>query len=65
MIANSRGSQCLAGTDSLSTRMPAVDRTSTHLTEIAQLVEQQPVMLWVAGSNPVLRPSLLETALAN
>ena len=41
MIAYSRGSQRLAGTDSLSTRMPAVDRTSTHLSEIAQWVEQQ------------------------
>lgn len=65
MIAYSRGSQCLAGTDSLSTRMPAADRTSTHLSEMAQLVEQQIWNLWVAGSTPVLRPSLLVTALAN
>jgi hypothetical protein len=36
MITNSRGSKCLAGTGSLSYRMPVVDWTfSTHL-EIAQ-----------------------------
>lgn len=65
MIAYSRGSKRLAGAGSPSHRMPAVDRSFTHLSEIAQWVEQQPQKLSVAGSTPVLRPSLLVTALAN
>ena len=43
MIAYSRGSQCLAGAASLRNRMPAMIRAFTHLTEIAQWIEQQPI----------------------
>jgi hypothetical protein len=57
MIAYSRGSQSLAGAASLKYRMPAVGRTfCTHL-DIAHWLEQQPVKLWAAGSNPAIQPN--------
>ena len=51
MIANSRGSQYLAGAASLKYRMPAIV-DSFPLLDVAQRVEQQPGKLSVAGSNP-------------
>lgn len=51
-IAYSRGSKRLAGAASLKHRMPALLGSFCSLRDIAQLVEQQPVMLSAAGSNP-------------
>ena len=52
-IAYGRGSLRLAGAASLKSRVPAVEGGLSCL-EIAQLVEQQPDKLWVAGSTPAL-----------
>ena len=51
-IAKSRGSQNLTGAAALRYRMPAMPDSSTS--DIAQRKEQQPVALWVAGSNPAV-----------
>ena len=59
MIANSRGSQYLAGAASLKYRMPAIV-DSFPLLDIAQMAEQQPDKLSVAGSNHALQPWCLE-----
>lgn len=56
MIAYSRGSKRLAGAASLKHRMPAVRSFGSPL-DIAQMVEQQPLELSVAGSNPAF-PSI-------
>jgi hypothetical protein len=55
MIANSRGFQYLAGAASLKYRMPAIV-DSFPLLDVAQMAEQQPDKLSVAGSNPALQP---------
>jgi hypothetical protein len=59
MIANSRGCQYLAGAASLKYRMPAIV-DSFPLLDVAQMVEQQPDTLSVAGSNPALQPRCFE-----
>lgn len=59
MIANSRGSQSLAGAASLKYRMPAVV-DSFPLLDVAQMAEQQPDTLSVAGSTPALQPWCFE-----
>ena len=55
MIANSRGFQSLAGAASLKYRMPAIV-DALPLLDVAQMVEQQPGKLSVAGSIPALQP---------
>lgn len=55
MIANSRGSEYLAGAASLKYRMPAIG-DAFPLLDMAQMAEQQPEKLSVAGSNPALQP---------
>lgn len=56
MIANNRGSKRLVGTGSLSYRMPAVTETFGS-TGYSSSVEQQPLKLCVAGSNPAIQPT--------
>ena len=63
MIANSRGFQSLAGAASLKYRMPAIVDTFPLL-DVAQMVEQQPGKLSVAGSNP-RKPMVLDKASSN
>jgi hypothetical protein len=59
MNAYSRGSRNrktrLAGAASLRNRMPAFIGTFCIHLDIAQWVEQQPVELWAAGSNPAFQ----------
>ena len=55
MIAYSRGTQSLAGAASLKYRMPAMVGDFHIHPDIAQLVEQQTVNLWAAGSTPVIQ----------
>jgi hypothetical protein len=59
MIAYSRGSNCLAGAASLKHRMPADVRTFCAHLDIAQMAEQQPHKLSVAGSTPAIPTTLL------
>ena len=54
MIAYSRGSQPLAGAAPLEHRVPAAPAPASNL-DIAQMAEQQPGKLSVAGSTPAIR----------
>lgn len=54
MYTKCRGSQCLAGAAQVGYRVPVHMGNLHHDVDIAQLVEQQPDMLWVAGSNPAI-----------
>ena len=56
MIAYSRGSQRLAGAASMKLPHAGVMGAFCNLLNIAQLVEQQPDKLWVAGSTPAIQP---------
>ena len=57
MIAKSRGSNSLAGAGPFGFRVPAVGMLPHGH---SSMVEQQPIKLWVTGSNPVLPPTLPE-----
>ena len=60
MIAKCWGSKSLAGVGPLGYHVPAVAGSSRH--GDSSRVEQQLYKLWVAGSNPAFRPTLLKTA---
>jgi hypothetical protein len=57
MITNNRGSKRLIGAASLRYRMPVITGFFPHPTGYSSLVEQQPLKLCVAGSNPAVQPS--------
>lgn len=56
MIAYSRGSQTLAGAASMKLPHTGVMRAFCAQLNIAQLVEQQSLKLFVAGSTPAIHP---------
>ena len=60
MIAKCLGSKSLAGVGPLGYHVPAVAGRS-RLGD-SSVVEQQLIKLWVAGSNPAFRSTLLKTA---
>ena len=58
MLAYSRGSKRLAGAAPMEHRVPAVTGPFCPNLDIAQLAEQQPDKLSVAGSTPVIQPAV-------
>ncbi|HLJ90612.1 MAG TPA: hypothetical protein VKZ53_27640 [Candidatus Angelobacter sp.] len=60
MIAKSWGSRYLAGVGPLGYHVPAVNGAFHH--GDSSTVEQQLLRLFVAGSIPAFRPTLLKTA---